>query len=41
MLDRVWAPLTKAESTEFPEEAEALTSRAQDLMGPFTPRDGS
>jgi len=32
MLDRVRALLAKAESTEFPEEAEALTSRAQELM---------
>jgi hypothetical protein len=32
MLDRVRALLAKAESTEFPEEAEALTSRAQALM---------
>jgi hypothetical protein len=31
-LDRVRALLAKAESTEFPEEAEALTSRAQELM---------
>jgi len=32
LLDRVRALLAKAESTEFPEEAEALTSRAQELM---------
>jgi len=32
MMDRVRALLAKAESTEFPEEAEALTSRAQELM---------
>jgi Protein of unknown function (DUF2786) len=32
MLTRVRALLAKAESTEFPEEAEALTSRAQELM---------
>ena len=32
MLGRVRALLAKAESTEFPEEAEALTSRAQELM---------
>ncbi|HUB38488.1 MAG TPA: DUF2786 domain-containing protein [Streptosporangiaceae bacterium] len=32
MLDRVRALLVKAESTEFPEEAEALTSRAQELI---------
>jgi hypothetical protein len=32
MLGRVRALLAKAESTEFPDEAEALTSRAQELM---------
>src|SRR5260370_42461587 len=32
MLDRVRGLLANAESTEFPEEAEALTSRAQELM---------
>ncbi|MEV5746783.1 DUF2786 domain-containing protein [Actinoallomurus sp. NPDC052308] len=32
MLDRIQALLAKAESTEFPEEAEALTARAQELM---------
>lgn len=32
MLQRVRALLAKAESTEFPEEAEALTARAQELM---------
>ncbi|GAB3962114.1 DUF2786 domain-containing protein [Actinoallomurus acanthiterrae] len=32
MLDRIRALLAKAESTEFPEEAEALTARAQQLM---------
>lgn len=32
MLERVRALLAKAESTEFAEEAEALTSRAQELM---------
>lgn len=32
MLERVRALLAKAESTEFPEEAEALTARAQGLM---------
>jgi hypothetical protein len=32
MLDRVRALLTKAESTEFNEEAEALTAKAQELM---------
>jgi len=31
-LGRVRALLAKAESTEFPEEAEALTARAQELM---------
>lgn len=32
MLGRIRALLTKAESTEFPEEAEALTAKAQQLM---------
>ena len=32
MLERVRALLAKAESTTFPEEAEALTARAQQLM---------
>jgi hypothetical protein len=32
MLDRVRALLAKAESTEFPEEAEAFTAKAQELM---------
>ncbi|GLU48089.1 DUF2786 domain-containing protein [Nocardiopsis ansamitocini] len=32
MLDRVRALLAKAESTEFPEEAETLSARAQELM---------
>ncbi len=32
MLDRVRALLAKAESTTFPEEAEALTAKAQELM---------
>jgi hypothetical protein len=32
MLGKVRALLAKAESTEFPQEAEALTSRAQQLM---------
>ncbi len=32
MLDRVRALLAKAESTEFPEEAEALTAKAQEIM---------
>jgi uncharacterized protein DUF2786 len=32
MLARIRALLAKAESTEFPDEAEALTARAQELM---------
>ncbi|MET3422365.1 hypothetical protein BJ973_001577 [Actinoplanes tereljensis] len=32
MLDRVRALLAKAESTDFPEEAEAYTAKAQELM---------
>lgn len=32
MLDRVRALLAKAESTDFPEEAEAFTAKAQELM---------
>src|SRR5205823_14651531 len=32
MLDRVRALLAKAESTEFPDEAEAYTAKAQELM---------
>ncbi|MDH6578405.1 DUF2786 domain-containing protein [Kitasatospora sp. MAP5-34] len=32
MLSRIRALLAKAESTEFPEEAEALTAKAQQLM---------
>jgi len=32
MLERVRALLAKAESTTFPEEAEALTTKAQELM---------
>lgn len=32
LLTRIQALLTKAESTEFPEEAEALVAKAQDLM---------
>jgi hypothetical protein len=32
MLRRIRGLLTKAESTEFPEEAEALTAKAQELM---------
>jgi hypothetical protein len=36
MLRRVRALLEKAESTEFPEEAEALTGRAQQLMSRYS-----
>ena len=36
MLDKVRALLAKAESTEFPEEAGALTSRAQQLMARYS-----
>ena len=32
ILDKVRALLAKAESTEFPEEAEAYTAKAQELM---------
>ena len=32
MMGRIRALLAKAESTEFPEEAEALTAKAQHLM---------
>ena len=32
MLGRIRGLLAKAESTEFPEEAEALTAKAQELM---------
>ncbi|GAA3226187.1 DUF2786 domain-containing protein [Actinocorallia longicatena] len=35
MLDKVRALLHKAESTEFPEEAEALTARAQELIARY------
>ncbi|GAB3652726.1 hypothetical protein GCM10027589_10370 [Actinocorallia lasiicapitis] len=35
MLDKVRALLHKAESTEFPEEAEALTARAQQLIARY------
>jgi len=35
-LDRVRALLAKAESTGFPEEAEALTARAQELMARYS-----
>src|SRR5262249_56557754 len=36
MLDRVRALLAKAESTEFPEEAEAFTAKAQELMARYS-----
>ena len=36
MLGRVRALLAKAESTEFPEEAEALSARAQELMARYS-----
>ncbi|MEH1011797.1 DUF2786 domain-containing protein [Micromonospora sp. CPCC 206060] len=36
MLDRVRALLAKAESTGFPEEAEALTAKAQELMARYS-----
>jgi hypothetical protein len=36
VLRRVRALLDKAESTEFPEEAEALTGRAQELMARYS-----
>ena len=35
MLDRVRALLAKAESTDFPEEAEAFTAKAQELMARY------
>ena len=35
MAERVRALLAKAESTEFPEEAEALTAKAQELMAKY------
>lgn len=35
MLDKVRALLQKAESTEFPQEAEALTARAQQLIARY------
>lgn len=35
MLEKVRALLAKAESTEFPEEAEALTGKAQELMARY------
>jgi len=36
MLDKVRALLAKAESTEYPEEAEALSARAQQLMARYS-----
>ena len=36
ILDKVRALLAKAESTEFPEEAEALSARAQELMAKYS-----
>ena len=36
MLDRIRALLAKAESTEFAEEAEALSARAQELMAKYS-----
>ncbi|GAA2640001.1 DUF2786 domain-containing protein [Actinomadura fulvescens] len=36
MLGKVRALLAKAESTEFPEEAEALSTRAQELMARYS-----
>jgi Protein of unknown function (DUF2786) len=36
MLDRIRALLSKAESTEFAEEAEALSARAQQLMAKYS-----
>lgn len=36
MLRRLRAMLAKAESTEFPEEAEALSARAQELMARYS-----
>jgi hypothetical protein len=36
MLARIRALLAKAESTEFPEEAEALSGRAQELMAKYS-----
>ena len=35
LLDKVRALLAKAESTEFPEEAESLTAKAQELMARY------
>jgi hypothetical protein len=36
MLGKIRALLVKAESTEFPEEAEALSARAQELMAKYS-----
>ena len=36
MLGRIRSLLAKAESTEFPEEAEALSARAQELMAKYS-----
>jgi hypothetical protein len=36
MLDKIRALLAKAEATDFPEEAEALTARAQQLMARYS-----
>jgi hypothetical protein len=36
MLSRIRSLLAKAESTEFPEEAEALSARAQELMAKYS-----
>jgi len=36
MLSRIRSLLAKAESTEFPEEAEALSGRAQELMAKYS-----
>jgi hypothetical protein len=36
MLSRIRALLAKAEATEFPDEAEALSSKAQELMAKFS-----
>jgi Protein of unknown function (DUF2786) len=36
MLGKIRALLAKAESTEFPEEAEALSARAQELMAKYS-----
>ncbi|ORV10686.1 DUF2786 domain-containing protein [Mycobacterium celatum] len=38
-LGRVRALLAKAEATEFPDEAEALSAKAQDLMSRFSLKD--